>query len=196
MKIFLLSMVAGIIFIGVLQTPMCFAEDGAELYVKLTCNTCHGNQGKGMIRTEDKAKYSLKLKKMYKELVKLGMPSATVKKLRPLYRKKFRDETKYLNAIKELIGENDTETYKETIIKVSGRVYYRKGELIPGFESYPRHAGNKKIYIYTQMKDILESRRTNGNSEAMRGIKPFLDSNKVTDDDFKNIAEYLSKVKD
>ncbi len=51
MKTFLLSMVAGIIFIGVLQTPMCFAEDGAELYVKLTCNTCHGNQGKGMIRT-------------------------------------------------------------------------------------------------------------------------------------------------
>ncbi len=196
MKTFLLSMVAGLIFLAFLQLPMAFAEDGAELFIKLTCNTCHGNQGKGMIRTEDKAKYSLKKKALYKKMIKLGMPAKVAKKLRPLYKKKFRDETKYLNAIKELIGENDTQKYKDIIIKVSGRVYYKKGQLIPGFEAYPRHAGNKKIYLFAQMKDILESRRTNGNSEAMRGIKPFLDSNKVTDDDFRSIAEYLSNVKD
>ena len=45
------------------------------------------------------------------------------------------------------------------------------------------------------MKDILEGRRTNGNSEAMRGIKPFIESNKITDEDFRSIAEYLSNVK-
>ncbi|MCP3872595.1 MAG: c-type cytochrome [Desulfobacteraceae bacterium] len=196
MKTFLLSMITILIFAGFLQSSMVFAEDGATLYVKLTCNTCHGNQGKGMIRTEDKAKYSLKRKALYKKLVKMGMPAPIVKKLRPLYRKKFRDESKYINAIKELIGENNTKKYKKLIIEISGRVYYKKGELIPGFENYPRHAGNKKIYLFAQMKDILESRRTNGNSEAMRGIKPFLDSNKVTDDDFRSIAEYLSNVKD
>jgi len=196
MKTFLLSMVTGIIFTVFLQTPMVSAEDGAQLYIKLTCNTCHGDQGKGMIRAEDKAKYSLKKKAMYKKLVKEGMPAGIVKKLRPLYRKKFRDEDKYLNAIKELIGENNTNKYKEIIIKISGRVYYRKGELVPGFEDYPRHAGNKKLYLFAQMKDILEGRRTNGNSEAMRGIKPFLAGNKVTDEDFRSIAEYLSNVKD
>jgi cytochrome c553 len=196
MKLFLLSMVAGLIFIGFLQPPMSFAEDGAALFVKLTCNTCHGPQGKGMIRTEDKAKYSLKKKAMYKTLVKEGMPAKIVKKLRPLYKKKYRDEKIYINAIKDLIGEADTNTYKDIIIKISGRVYYHKGDFIPGFESYPKHAGNKKIYLFAQMKDILESRRTNGNSEAMRGIKPFLDSSKVTDDDLRRIAEYLSTVKD
>jgi hypothetical protein len=46
------------------------------------------------------------------------------------------------------------------------------------------------------MKDILEGKRTNGNSEAMRGIRPYIDSNNITDDDFMSIAEYLSNVKD
>jgi cytochrome c553 len=46
------------------------------------------------------------------------------------------------------------------------------------------------------MKDILEGKRTNGNTEAMRGIRPYLESNKITDDDFRSIAEYLSNVKD
>ena len=45
------------------------------------------------------------------------------------------------------------------------------------------------------MKDILEGKRTNGNSEAMRGIMPFIESNKINDDDFVAIADYLSKVK-
>jgi hypothetical protein len=45
------------------------------------------------------------------------------------------------------------------------------------------------------MKDILEGKRTNGNSEAMRGIRPYIDSNKITDDDFMSIAEYLSNIK-
>jgi len=193
-KTFFLSMAAVFLFSGFLQPSFAFAANAAELYVTLTCNTCHGEQGKGMVRTEDKAKYSLKKKAMYKKLVKEGMPAGTVKKLRPLYKKKFKDETKYLNAIKELIGEDDTNKYKELIIKISGRVYYLKGQLIPGFEDYPRHAGNKKIYLFTQMKDILEGKRTNGNSEAMRGIKAFLDNNKVTDDDFRNIAEYLSHI--
>ncbi len=131
---------------------------------------------------------------MYKKLVKEGMPSGIVKKLRPLYKKKFRDENKFINAVKENIGEIQAEKYKELIIKIAGRVYYHKGELIPGFEDYPRHAGNKKKYLFSQMKDILNGKRTNGNSEAMRGIKPFLDSNQVTDDDFRSIAEYLSKI--
>jgi len=56
MKTFLLSMVTGIIFTVFLQTPMVSAEDGAQLYIKLTCNTCHGDQGKRMIRAEDKEK--------------------------------------------------------------------------------------------------------------------------------------------
>ncbi len=45
------------------------------------------------------------------------------------------------------------------------------------------------------MKDILEGKRTNGNTGAMRGIQPFIESNKVTDEDFMKIADYLSKVK-
>jgi cytochrome c553 len=67
--------------------------------------------------------------------------------------------------------------------------------LIPGFENYPKHAGNKKLYLYYQMKDILEGKRTNGNTEAMRGIQPFIESNNITDDDLMKIAEYLSQVK-
>jgi len=128
-------------------------------------------------------------------MVKEGIPTATVKKLIPLYKKKFSDKGKFTQAIEELLGKADTDKYLDIIIEIGGRLYYHKGDLIPGFEEYPRHAGNKKIYLFQQMKAILEGRRTNGNSEAMRGIRPYIESNKITDDDFRNIAEYLSNVK-
>ncbi len=195
MKKFLVSAAALFLLGGLFQTANVFAEDPALLFEKLTCHTCHGPQGKGMIRTETKERYYLRKKKMFRQMVKEGIPIATVKELRPLYKKRFDDKGKFIGAIEALIGKDRTEKYKEIIIKIGGRIYYHKGDLIPGFEDYPRHAGNKRIYLYQQMKDILEGRRTNGNSEAMRGIKPYIESNKITDDDFMDIAEYLSNVK-
>ena len=196
MKAFLISMAAFLALGWCLPTSNGFAEDGAVLFEKLTCHTCHGPQGRGMVRTEDKERYNLRQKKMFRQMIKDGVPRATVKKLIPLYRKKFSDRGEFIQAIEGLIGKADTEKYQDIIVKTGGRVYYRKGDLIPGFEDYPRHAGNKKIYLYQQMKDILEGRRTNGNSEAMRGIQPYIESNKITDDDFRRIAEFLSNVKD
>jgi len=181
------------LFVGV-ASPL-YAADGAELYVKLTCHTCHGPEGRGMIRTETKEKYYFRKKEMYKRMVQAGMPVDVVKQLRPLYKKKFAVKEKFLKVVEDLIGKEKRDQYQETIIKIAGRIYYRKGDIIPGFENYPKHAGNKKTYLFQQMKDILEGKRTNGNSEAMRGIKPFVESNKITDEDFMSIAEYLSNVK-
>ena len=196
MKAFFLSM-AALLMLGLFwPTSSVFAEDAALLFEKLTCHTCHGPQGKGMIRTETKEKYSLKKKKMYKEMKKEGIPADIVKQLRPLYKKKFTNEGEFVNAIEQNIGETHTEKYKDIIIKIGGRVYWHKGDLVKGFENYPRHAGNKRLYLYRQMKDILEGKRTNGNSDAMRGIRPYIESNKITDDDFMSIAEYLSNVKE
>jgi len=195
MKAFLLS-AAALLMLGLfLPTANVLAEEPAVLFEKLTCHTCHGPQGKGMIRTEDKERYWLRKKKMYRQMVKEGMPAATAKKLIPLYKKKFDKKGEFVQAIEALIGKDDTAKYQDIIIKIAGRIYYHKGDLVPGFEDYPRHAGNKQLYLYQQMKDILEGRRTNGNSEAMRGIKPFIESNKITDEDFRSIAEYLSNVK-
>jgi cytochrome c553 len=196
MKTFLLLTAAILMLGGFLPTADVFAQDPALLFEKLTCHTCHGPQGKGMVRTETKERYYLRKKSMYKEMVKEGVPVATVKKLIPLYKKKFSDKGEFIQAIEELIGKADTDKYQDIIIKIGGRFYYHKGDLIPGFEDYPRHAGNKKLYLYHQMKDILEGRRTNGNSDAMRGIKPYIQNNNITDDDFMSIAEYLSNVKD
>ena len=196
MKASLLLTAALLLLGGFSPTAIIYAEDGAVLFEKLTCHTCHGPQGKGMVRTETKERYYLRTKKMYRQMVKEGMPVGTVKKLIPLYKKKFSDKGQFIQAIEGLIGKANTDKYKDIIIKIGGRLYYHKGDLVPGFEDYPRHAGNKKLYLYRQMKDILEGRRTNGNSEAMRGIKPYIDSNKITDDDFRRIAEYLSNVKD
>ena len=195
MKTFILSAIILLMSGIILPTSVVSAADAAELYVKLTCNTCHGPEGKGMVRTETKEKYYLRKKKMYKQMVKDGMPVAIVKQLQPLYKKKFKEKDDFIKAIEKHIGQADTEKYKDIVIKIGGRIYYHKGDLIPGFENYPRHAGNKKLYLYYQMKDILEGKRTNGNSEAMRGIKPFIDSNKITDDEYMSIAEYLSNVK-
>ena len=187
---------AAIIMAGILLPATdVFAQEPAVLFEKLTCHTCHGPQGRGMIRTETKERYYLRQKKMFRQMVKDGVPVDTVKKLIPLYKKKFDTKGDFVQAIEELIGKDDTAEYQDIIIKIGGRLYYHKGDLISGFEDYPRHAGNKKIYLYQQMKAILEGRRTNGNTEAMRGIRPYIESNKITDDDFMSIAEYLSNVK-
>jgi len=196
MKTFLLSVAALLLLAGFLPTANVLAEDAALLFEKLTCHTCHGPQGRGMVRTETKERYYLKKKKMFREMVKKGIPTAAVKKLIPLYKKKFSDKGKFIQAIEALIGKANTDKYKDIIIKIGGRLYWHKGELVPGFEDYPRHAGNKQLYLYRQMKDILEGKRTNGNTEAMRGIRPYIQSNKITDEDFRSIAEYLSNVKD
>lgn len=196
MKTFLLSVAALLIFGVFLPTSSVFAEDAALLFEKLTCHTCHGPQGKGMVRTETKERYYLRQKKMFRQMVEKGMPVDTVQKLIPLYKKKFSDKGKFIQAIEALIGKADTDQYQDIIIKIGGKVYYRKGELMPGFEAYPRHAGNKKLYLYRQMKEILEGKRTNGLSQVMRGIKPYLKINQITDDDFMRIAEYLSNVKE
>ncbi len=195
MKTLLLSLTT-LLCLGVFP-PLTFAQarDGAELYVKLTCHTCHGPEGRGMVRTETKEKYYFRKKAMYKMMIKKGMPVDIAKQLRPLYKKKFDDKEKFIDAVEALIGEAATNKYRDIIIEVAGRIYYREGDLIPGFENYPRHAGNQKLYLYWQMKDILEGKRTNGNSEAMRGIKPFIEGNNITDEDFMSIAEYLSNVK-
>ena len=195
MKAILLSAAALLLLGGFLPAANVFAEDGALLFEKLTCHTCHGAQGKGMVRTETKERYYLKKKKMYRQMAKKGIPVATVKKLIPLYKKKFNDKGKFVQAIEALIGKTNTDKYKEIIINIAGRIYWHKGDLIRGFEDYPRHAGNKQIYLYRQMKDILDGKRTNGNSEAMRGIRPYIDNNNITDEDFMRIAEYLSNVK-
>ena len=195
MKTFLFLTTALFFLGGFFPTADVFAEDAALLFEKLTCNTCHGPAGKGMVRTETKEKYYLKKKQMYRDMIKKGMPVDIAKELRPLYKKKFSDSQEFILAIEALIGKANTDKYKDIIINIGGRVYWHKGDLVPGFEDYPRHAGNKQLYLYRQMKDILEGKRTNGNSEAMRGIRPFIDNNNITDDDFMNIAEYLSNVK-
>jgi len=188
---------AAILMVGILLPAIdVLAEEPAVLFEKLTCHTCHGPQGRGMIRMENKERYYLRQKKMFRQMVKDGIPTATVKKLIPLYKKKYDTQEEFSQAIEKLIGKAKTAKYQDIIIKIGGRVYYHKGDLIPGFEDYPRHAGNKKIYLFQQMKAILEGRRTNGNSEAMRGIKPYIESNKITDEDFMSIAEYLSNIKE
>jgi cytochrome c5 len=60
MKAFLISMAALVVLGLYLSTPEVYAEDGAVLFEKLTCHTCHGPQGKGMVRTEDKERYYLR----------------------------------------------------------------------------------------------------------------------------------------
>ncbi len=78
--------------------------------------------------------------------------------------------------------------------KKTGKWKYRKGDAMPGFESYPKLAGQHSKYLYTQMMDIFEGRRTNGLSAAMLGIKLMVDST-AKEGDLQAISDYLSQVK-
>ena len=78
--------------------------------------------------------------------------------------------------------------------KKTGNWKYRKGDPIPGFEAYPKLAGQNSKYLYMQMMDIFEGRRNNGLSAAMLGIKIMIDS-AAKEGDLQAVAEYLSQIK-
>ena len=55
---------------------------------------------------------------------------------------------------------------------------------------YPKIAGQNEAYIVKQMTDIKSGARANGNSAAMKGVMVL-----VSDQDIKDIAAYVSKLK-
>ena len=63
---------------------------------------------------------------------------------------------------------------------------------MPGFEAYPKLAGQNAKYLLAQMNDIFEGRRKNGLSAAMFGIKLMID-NTAKEGDLEAISEYLAK---
>lgn len=60
----------------------------------------------------------------------------------------------------------------------------------PLMPDYPKIAGQNEAYIVKQMTDIKSGARANGNSAAMNGVMVL-----VSDQDIKDIAAYLSKLK-
>lgn len=60
----------------------------------------------------------------------------------------------------------------------------------PLMPDYPKIAGQSEAYIVKQMTDIKSGARANGNSAAMQGVMVL-----VNDQDIKDIAAYLSKLK-
>jgi len=171
-----------------------YAADGKELFVKFTCFTCHGREGKGMFREETNASYRFTSRRL-KKAQAAGVPGSITTKLKKAKKRKFKKEDEIKKALVEILGTSDARRYQELILNNVGKIKWKKGDRVLGFEEYPKLAGNKRIYLYMQMKDILEGRRVNSNTEAMRGILPFLRSNKFTDNDLKSIAKYLSEVR-
>ena len=55
---------------------------------------------------------------------------------------------------------------------------------------YPKIAGQNEAYIVKQMLDIKSGARANGNSAAMKGVMVL-----VSDEEIKDIAAYLAKLK-
>lgn len=60
----------------------------------------------------------------------------------------------------------------------------------PLMPDYPKIAGQNRAYIERQMTDIKSGKRANGNAAAMQGVMTI-----VTDEDIKDLAEYVSTLK-
>ena len=78
--------------------------------------------------------------------------------------------------------------------KKTGKFKSRTGDPMPGFEAYPKLAGQNAKYLLAQMNDIFEGRRKNGLSAAMFGIKLMID-NTAKEGDLEAITEYLAQIK-
>lgn len=65
-----------------------------------------------------------------------------------------------------------------------------KNAKTPLMPDYPKIAGQNAKYIEKQMTDIKSGARANGNSAAMKGVMVL-----VSDQDIKDLAAYISKLK-
>ncbi len=60
----------------------------------------------------------------------------------------------------------------------------------PLMPDYPKIAGQNAKYLERQMLDIKTGTRANGNSAAMKGVMHL-----VSDDEIKQLADYIAKMK-
>ena len=60
----------------------------------------------------------------------------------------------------------------------------------PLLPEYPKLAGQNAKYAENQIKDIKSGARANGNTAAMKGVLHL-----VTDEEIKELAQYLSSIK-
>jgi cytochrome c len=66
----------------------------------------------------------------------------------------------------------------------------------PLIAAYPRLAGQNAAYLTQQMLDIRSGTRANGSSAAMKGVMVNPEGDQlVSDNDIKELAAYLSKIK-
>ena len=183
-----------ILYAALMPVGSLMAMNGEELYLELFCHTCHNIRGKGMRRPGTRAVYQFKKDTFYR-LRQGEVPDSVLKKLSLLTGKKYKKRKEFIRAIRKILDKEYIRLYKDIIVKAFRRVIYRKNDPIPGFAKYPVLAGNKKIYLYNQMRDIIQGRRLNGETETMRGIKPLLEKHKITDKELMLIAEYLSVIR-
>ncbi len=203
------KILASALLVGVLSSGMAIAEeklDGAELFKKKTCASCHGKTANEAILEypnlagQDK-KYTFSQMKDIASGKRVGSEDETGNpKTEGMKGVMHLVNNKELKAIAKWLSEQESfaaaSTSSEEDIKGGKKLYKKfgcaschgkKGD--KPRKGYPFIAGQKSEYLAAQMLDIRDKIRQNAQSKTMI---PFI--KKASDEDIKAMADYLEWV--
>ena len=206
--------------LAVLGAPAMAAEKkqkdpGKKLYMTKTCMACHGKNGaKAMLDYPNLAgqdekylvnqiNYIIEGKRtgspdatgnprsqgMRGALIRAvdGQPSISKDEIKQIAKWLAAQEPAGLKPPKEPLDPASVEAGKALFDKKCKSCHGKEGK--KPLKGYPFVAGQKRAYIYTQMQDIKSKARVTPKTAPMYAIVK-----KMSDDDFANLADYLSQV--
>lgn len=190
------------------------AADGKKLYMTMTCIACHGKDGAKSIQDypniagQDAEYAAAQIKdvidgKRVGAMDKTNNPRTAGMKgalLTPEGKRRITDEQiKVLTAWLSKLPPAAPKTEGVDAAKVEkGAAAYKKFNCknchgdngLKPIKAHPYVGGQKKEYLFLQMKDLRDGVRKNGKSATMRSF-----IQKATDDDLAAMAEFLSQAK-
>ncbi len=189
-------------------------DPAKKLYMTKTCMACHGKNGrKAMLDYPNLAGQDEKyMVRQIEDIIsgkRTGSPDATgnprSEGMRGALvtaegeRRISKDEVKMISKWLAKQKPADLKPPKEPLdpasVEAGKKLYSKKCKACHGREGKkplkgnPYVAGQKRAYIYTQMVDIRNKDRKGPKLAGMYGIVK-----KMSDDDFANLADYLSQV--
>jgi len=189
------------IVVGVITTPVTY---GATLYKKKACVACHGADGKSsrqssypQIAGQSQA-YSVVQMKDIKSGVRHNAHTAVMKGIMgAVSDAEIEAITEWLASLPGSAGV----VGDSTLAAKGAEIYKSKNTNCIGChgadantplrpDHFPKLAGQNKEYLITQMKDIRDDVRRNGQTIVMTGITQGL-----SDEDIEALAEWLASLK-
>lgn len=189
---------AALAMLGAFVAAPALAADGKQLFADKGCTACHGEDAATPLQegyprlSGQNADYVFNQLKDIKSGARAnGQTTDTMKPMvEDLTEGEMRALADFLGTLPRPQTVPTEHAGKKLYTTKTCTACHGKDGLKPIMKSYPMLAGQDKVYLVAQAKDIQAGNRKNGGSNAMQPVMHL-----VSDQELDAIAEFLANVK-